>query len=308
MQNIMVFRFANSIFEQTWNNKFIDNVQITVAEKLGVETRGGYYESAGAARDMFQNHILQVLSLVAMEPPKSITAEDIRDQKVKILKALKAPEQDNVVIGQYGAGEIDSTSVVGYRNEPKVAPESETETFIAAKINIETPRWEGVPFYVRTGKRLKRRYSDVNIILKDVSCQLFCDKEQYYGPNVISIRIQPDEGIAITFNSKFPGSEIQLRPVAMDFCQKCLFEINTPEAYETLLYQIISGDQTLFPRWDGIEQSWRFMEPVLEIIKNKAKGFPNYDSGSFGPAAADELVKKDGREWLLPKEKLHIKI
>lgn len=302
VQNILVFRFANSVFEQIWNNKFVDHVQITIAEKLGVETRGIYYDKAGAVRDIVQNHLLQVLSLSAMEPPKSMNADDIRDEKFKVLRALQKVSPDEVVIGQYGSGIIDGKEVLPYLKELNVPPESETETFAALKIYINNKRWEGVPFYVRTGKRLAKSYAEINLILKDVASHLFRESSIFKYPNIITIRIQPDEGIVIKFNAKYPGPKINLHPVIMEYCHHCLFALNTPEAYETLLQQIIIGDQTLFTRWDGVEESWKFIDFVLDIVKNKKKNFPNYKAGSFGPKEADDMLKKDEREWCLPKD------
>lgn len=301
VQNILVLRFANSIFEQIWNNKFVDHVQITIAEKIGVETRGAYYDKAGAVRDMVQNHLLQILSLASMEPPQSLHADHIRDEKVKVFKALQKIKADEIVIGQYGEGVIDGKKVLPYRKERLVSPDSETETYAALKVRINNKRWKGVPFYVRTGKRLAARYAQIDLVLKDVSCKLFFKQEPGALPNVITIRIQPDEGIAIKFNAKYPGYEMKLHPATMEFCHPCKFEMNTPEAYETLVYEIMLGDQTLFTRWNGVEASWKYIDPVIKIAKNRKKEFPNYRAGSFGPEEADRLLKQDGRQWCLPK-------
>ena len=308
VQNILVFRFANSIFEQIWNHEFIDHVQITLAEKIGVETRGTYYDKAGAVRDMVQNHLLQVLSLTSMEPPRTLHADPIRDEKVRVLRALQKIEADEIVIGQYGEGVIDGKKVLPYRQELHVSPDSDTETYAALKVHIDNERWKGVPFYVRTGKRLAASYAEIDLVLKDVSGTLFSSPQLRKLPNVISMAIQPDEGIQIKFNAKYPGYGMKLHPATMEFCHPCQFEMNTPEAYETLLYEIMVGDQTLFTRWDGVEASWEYVDPLLRIIKHKKKAFPNYRAGSSGPKEADRLIKQDGREWCLPqtmKKRLH---
>lgn len=301
VQNIFVFRFANSIFERIWNHRFVDHVQITVAEKVGVETRGNYYDKAGAVRDMVQNHLLQVLSLVSMEPPQSLNADHIRDEKVKVLKALQKIKADEIVTGQYGEGVIDEKKVLPYRKETLVVPDSETETYAALKVRINNKRWKGVPFYLRTGKRLSARYAQIDLMLKDVSTKLFSKHRPGTLSSGITIRIQPDEGIAIKFNAKYPGYGMKLHPAIMELCHPYQFDMNTPEAYETLVHEIILGDQTLFPRWDGVKASWDYIDPILRIIKNKKKEFPNYRAGSFGPEEAERLIKKDGREWCLPK-------
>jgi len=302
VQNILALRFANSIFEEVWDNRFIDHVQITVAEKIGIETRGAYYDRAGAIRDMVQNHLLQVLSLAAMESPGSLNADDIRDEKVRVLRALEKIRPEDVVVGQYGQGTIDGEKVLPYRKERLVSPGSETETYAALKVSINNKRWKRVPFYLRTGKRLVASYAEIDLVLKDVSYRLFPKQEPGGLPNVITIRIQPDEGVAISFNAKHPGYEMKLHPATMEFCRLCQFDINSPEAYETLLYEIMSGDQTLFTRWDGVEASWRYMEPVLRIVKNRKKEFPNYAAGTFGPEEAERLIKRDGREWCMPRK------
>ncbi|KKN13691.1 hypothetical protein LCGC14_1003740 [marine sediment metagenome] len=302
VQNILALRFANSIFEEIWNNRFIDHVQITVAEKIGVEGRGAYYERAGAIRDMVQNHLLQVLSLASMEPSESLNAEHFRDEKVKVFRSLQRIKPAEVVIGQYGKGLIDKKKVLPYRKEMSVSPNSETETYAALKVRIDNKRWKGVPFYLRTGKRLAASYAEIDLVLKHVPNNLFSKQEPGPLPNVITIRIQPDEGIVIRFNAKYPGYGMNLQPANMEFCHPGQFRINSPKAYETLLYEIILGDQTLFTRWDGVEASWKYIEPVLTIVRNKKKEFPDYEAGSLGPEEADKLIKGDGREWCMPRK------
>ncbi len=305
VQSILVFRFGNSIFEQIWNNQCIDNVQITVAETVGVEHRGRYYDKAGAIRDILQNHILQVLSTVAMEAPKSWHADSIRDQKAKIFRLLKPIDPEDLVIGQYDTGRIDGEEVVSYRMEPSVNPDSSTETFVAAKIQLNNKRWRGVPFYVRTGKRLEVRYSEIDLILREPSSSLFAGEHMNRRPNVVTMRIQPDEGLVLIFNAKYPGREMRLQPVIMDFCHKCEFQMYSPSAYQTLIMQVMMGDQTLFARWDGVEASWEFIEPLFDTVKARGDKVPLYPAGSKGPAEADELLAKDGRRWILPKESIN---
>jgi len=295
VQNIMVFRFANPLYNDLWNNAFIDNVQITIAETLGVETRGRYYDKSGAVRDMLQNHLLQILSLVGMEAPTSLSADDIRDRKVALLKAVQPVQPEAVVAGQYSGGLINGNAVASYREEPDVSSDSHTETYIAAKALINNDRWKGVPFYLRTGKRLKERYSDVVLVLKDTACRLFQSNAGQTCPNIIRIRIQPDEGIAVRFNAKIPGAEVKLQPVHMDFCHKCTFEHNTPEAYELLIEQILRGNQTLFTRWDEVEQNWKIVAPLLQSAGEKHHF---YASGTEGPAEANTLLEKEGRRWI----------
>lgn len=305
VQSIIAFRFANSIFELEWNAKCIDNVQITVAESIGIEGRGRYYDKAGAIRDMLQNHILQILSLVAMEEPKSLDADSIRDEKVRVLKSLKPVKAEDLVVGQYDGGFIGASKVNPYRMEPNVDLDSMTETYVAARIHLDNQRWSGVPFYVRTGKRLQKHYSEINLVMKDIPSRLFSQEYLHYNPNILTIRIQPDEGLVLVLNTKYPGREFKLHPVIMDFCHKCEFAINSPTAYETLLTQILMGDQTLFNRWDGIETSWEFTDPLVALAKEQNYRFPNYEAGSSGPKEADELPAKDGRQWVSPKEIIH---
>jgi glucose-6-phosphate 1-dehydrogenase len=304
VQNIMALRFSNAIFNEVWNNKFIDHVQITNSETVGIEDRGDYYEKTGAIKDMFQNHLLQILSFIVMCPPKSISADDIRDEKIKVLRSLDPVRAEDIVVGQYDSGFVKGRNVLPYRSESEVDPKSKTETYAAMKLFVNNGRWKGVPFYLRTGKRLAMRYTEVNVVLKDVSCNMFCKSgvKEDHTPNIMTIRIQPDEGIALTFNAKHPGSKLILHPVVMDFCHACHFGFNVPQAYEVLLHQIIIGDQTLFTRRDEIEESWRYIDPIVKMVGKKKRSFPNYEPGSFGPKEADKLIGRDGREWILPKE------
>jgi glucose-6-phosphate 1-dehydrogenase len=306
VQNILVLRFANSLFEQIWNKKFIDHIQITIAEKVGVGERGRYYDHVGAVRDMVQNHLLQVLSLVAMEPPVSIQADAIRDKKVKVLRVLRKSKPSDIVIGQYGRGKVDGKTVKAYREEAFVNANSDTETFAALKVCLDNKRWKGVPFYIRTGKRLKERLAEVNLVLKDVACKLFCSNETFFGPNIVSLRIQPQEGFAVRFNVKKPGPVLYPFPVSMEFSHKAEFGMNTPEAYKILLHEIMLGSQTLFTRWDGVEESWKFADRLLKIVKNKTKNFPNYRAGTFGPKEAEDLLHRDGRNWIVFERKVKV--
>jgi glucose-6-phosphate 1-dehydrogenase len=298
VQNLLVFRFANSIFEQTWNNKHIDQVQITVAEEIGVGTRGNFYEEEGMLRDMVQNHMMQLLSLVAMEPPVSLNASAIRDEKVKVLQAIRPLEPKDVVRGQYGPGFIDGEKVIGYNQEKDVNPKSNIETYVAMKMYIDSWRWSGVPFYLRAGKRLPKRTTEIAIIFKDAPGILFQQEMKKNDPNVLVVRIQPDEGIALKINSKVPGPSIPIQPVKMDFRYGAYFGASPPEAYERLIWDCMLGDSTLFIRGDEVKLAWEILTPVLKYWEeNPTKEFPNYASGTWGPLTSDEMMQKDNRFW-----------
>lgn len=305
-QNIMVLRFANAIFEPMWNKDHIDHIQITCAEHLGMEGgRGAYYDQAGALRDMVQNHLLQLLSLVAMEPPTDLSADGVRDEKVKVLRSLRSWETpelvaENVVRAQYLSGNINGKSVPGYREEDRVDPESQTESFVALRCLVDTWRWSGVPFYVRVGKRLPKKSTEISVHFKDAPSVLFnaMPGGSLQG-NVLVIRIQPDEGISLRFSSKLPGTNLRLEPVKMDFNYASSFGKSSPEAYERLLLDAMAGDATLFARRDEVEQAWRFIDDI-EKAWHESKDPPvmaDFPAGSWGPREADELLARDGRAW-----------
>lgn len=304
VQNIMVLRFANAIFEPLWNRNHIDHVQITNAETLGVEGRGGYYEEAGNMRDMIQNHLLQVVALTAMEPPISMDAESSRDEKAKVMRSIRPIDLDNleqfVVRGQYSKGWINGKEVPGYREEESVSKTSRTETFTAMKLHIDNWRWAGVPFYLRSGKRLGKSLTEVAIEFKRAPLRLFGDSfgegGDDFGPNVLVMHIQPDEGISLKFATKQPGPVTRLRWLSMDFKYGTSFGVRSPSAYERLVHDCIMGDSTLFARTDFVQSSWELITPVLERWKETPPP-ESYPAGSWGPAAADELLAADGRKW-----------
>jgi glucose-6-phosphate 1-dehydrogenase len=305
VQNLLVFRFANGIFEPVWNRRYIDHVQITNAEAIGVEGRGGYYETAGVLRDMIQNHVFQVLSLVAMEPPISLSANAVRDEKIKAMHAVRPflPETvaENVVRGQYGPGSVGGKDVIGYRQEPGVNPESATDTYVALKMYFDNWRWAGVPFYLRSAKRMPKRVTEIAIHFKQAPHLLFSSiAQQQLEPNVLVVRIQPDEGITLRVGAKVPGQITRIRWVNMDFRYGASFGVSSPEAYERLLLDCILGDSTLYARRDMTERGWEIVMPILESWRDTKPDFPNYEAGTWGPEAADEMLERDGRQWRKP--------
>ncbi len=305
VQNLLVFRFANSLFEPVWGRKHVDHVQITVAEEIGVEGRGRFYEQTGITRDIVENHAMQLLCITAMEPPIALAADAVRDEKVKVLRSLRAMERSevarNVVRGQYGRGVVRAEDVPAYREEPDVAPDSRVETYVAMRCFIDNWRWGGVPFYVRAGKRMARRVTEIAVVFKEVPHTLFHAQDGGIAPNVLSVRIQPDEGIALRFTSKEPGQQTILRDVAMDFRYGMAFGSNTPEAYERLLLDAMRGDATLFTRRDEVEAQWEYIDRVFSAWATDGNPPPpSYAAGTWGPDPAEDLLAHDGRRWRKP--------
>jgi glucose-6-phosphate 1-dehydrogenase len=303
VQNIMALRFANGLFEPIWNREHIDHVQITAAETVGVERRGKFYEKTGALRDMVPNHVFQLLAMTAMEPPISFDADAVRNKKAEVIEAIRplkpARALKDTVRGQYDAGTVLGKQVQAYRREPDVAPDSTIETYVACKLKIDNWRWAGVPFYLRTGKHLRRRWTEIAIRFHQAPYTLFRGTHvERMNPNWLILRIQPDEGIALEFAAKRPGPTVKLSSVSMDFAYKTYFDIAPNTGYETLIYDCMIGDATLFQRADNIEAGWRAVQPILDAwASNPPKDFPNYVAGGNGPAAADDLLARDGRAW-----------
>ena len=308
VQNILAFRFGNGIFEPLWDRRYVTHVQITAAETIGVEGRGAYYQEAGSLRDMIQNHLLQVMATVAMEPPSAFAPTEVRDERAKLLRSIHVMNAEEVlthaVSGQYGPARIGGEDVPGFRQEPGVKPDAQTDTYAAATLFVENWRWAGIPFYLRSGKRMPRRVTDIAIQFNAAPHRLFqaADGEggPWLRPNLLIIRIQPEEGISLRFLSKQPGSGMKIRPVSMDFNYGSSFGARSPSAYETLLLDVLAGDSTLFTRQDMVDASWAVVQPLLDVWASKKFDFPNYAAGTWGPKEADEMLARYGHSWRTP--------
>nr|WP_291633488.1 glucose-6-phosphate dehydrogenase [Clostridium sp.] len=301
IQNILAIRFGNSLFEPLWNANYIDNIQITSYELLGVESRGTYYESAGILKDMLQNHILQMLTLITMEPPVDFEAESIRDEKVKVLRSLRPftaeSYKQSIVRGQYGEGVVNGKIAVGYREEDRVSKDSNTDTFIALKTYIDNFRWGGVPIYIRAGKRMDTKKTEIVIQFKKLPGINYYKEFNHIAHNLLVLKIQPEEGFFFQINAKKPGSEFKMEKVQLDYCQSCKYLNDSPEAYERLILEAIRNNASLFTRWDELEYSWKFIESIGNEFKNDISNYPNYFAGTSGPKEAIDLIEKDGRQW-----------
>jgi glucose-6-phosphate 1-dehydrogenase len=298
VQNLLALRFANGIFEPIWSRQFVDHVEITVAESIGIEGRASFYEQSGAIRDVFQNHLLQLVALTAMEPPADLTSESLRNEKVKVLRAMPTPGAKDVVRGQYGPGFVAGEQVPGYREEPEVAEDSGTETFVAAKLYVENWRWADTPFYVRTGKRMPKRETTIVIQFQRAPHPPFAEAAaEDLRPNFLVVHVQPNEGVSLAIGAKVPGQGMKIRTVNMDFLYGGAFRTELPEAYERLILDCLLGDDTLFTRADEVDEQWALVDSIVAGWQRDRVAFPNYEAGTWGPAAADELLRRDGREW-----------